>query len=204
MEAFLSLGVAFLLGSSAFAISKATFFDAAFCKPAYSAASATRIYNEVEKLAKPDMSFRTEAVYKLSADFGRQGFKTNEVIFAGTSVGVLIDGERADDLVWAYHLTQDGHGNLLGTATKSYGRPLQATAQPTPDMGIVSIIAHEPSALPGKILLACEFVSHAHLDAIKKLQGIEWVTEVSQRGPCAYHSEHYVQYGRFKRSRPYR
>jgi hypothetical protein len=170
----LSLGVvlSLALGSTASAFDKSTFFDAALCKPAYSAASATKMYNEAEKLAKADMSLMTAAVYKLSADFGRQGFKTKEVVFAGTSFGILVDGLRADDLAKTYHLTSDGFGNLLGTATKSYGRTLAKAEQPAADMGVVSVVARESSAFPGKTLLACEFVSHEDLEAMKSLQSL--------------------------------
>ncbi|TXI01791.1 MAG: hypothetical protein E6Q76_16595 [Rhizobium sp.] len=158
------------LGSGALAFETSAFFDAALCKPPYSTASATKIYNEVEKLAKADTSLMTAAVYKLSADFGKQGFKTNEVIFAGTSVGVLVQGLRADDLAKTYHLTTDGLGNLFGTATKSYGRALPKAEQPAAEMGIVSVVTRESAAFPGKTLLACEFVSHEDLEAMKSLQ----------------------------------
>ncbi|NEI74074.1 hypothetical protein GR212_31430 [Rhizobium lusitanum] len=172
ITASLSLGtiLALSLGSNALAFEKSTFFDAALCKPPYSSASATRMYDEAEKLAKADTSLMTAAVYKLPADFGRQGFEADEVVFAGTSFGVLVEGLRADDLAKSYHLSSDGLGNLFGTATKSYGRALAKAEQPAADMGIVSVIARESAAFPGKTLLACEFVSHEDLEAMKSLQ----------------------------------
>ena len=174
IAASLSLGVivSFVLGSSALAFDKPSFFDAALCKPAYSTATATTMYNEAEKLAKADTSNMTAAVYKMSADFGRQGFKTNEIVFAGTGFGVLVEGLRADDLAKTYHLTADGLGNLLGTATKSYGRPLSTAEQPAAEMGVVCVVARESAAFPGKTLLACEFVSHEDLEAMKSLQSL--------------------------------
>lgn len=171
-KAFLSLGAVFSLslGSSALAFDKATFFDAALCKPPYTTTSATKMYDEAEKLAKADTSLMTAAVYKLSADFGRQGFKTSELLFAGSSFGILIEGSRADDLAKTYHLKSDGLGTLLGAATKSYGRALSKADQPAAETGVVSVIARESAAFPGKTLLACEFVTHEDLEAMKKLQ----------------------------------
>ncbi|MGV1757373.1 hypothetical protein ACQZ6F_06070 [Rhizobium sp. A22-96] len=173
IKAFLSLSAVLSLsfGSSALAFDKATFFDAALCKPAYTTASATKMYDEAEKLAKADMSLMTAAIYKLPADFGRQGFKTSELVFAGSSFGVLVEGLRADDLAKAYQLKSDDLGSLLGTATKAYARALPKSAQPTADMGIVSIIARESAAFPGKTLLACEFVTNEDREAMKQLQG---------------------------------
>lgn len=172
MKAFLSLGAVFSLSlsSSALAFDKSAFFDAALCKPPYTTTSATEMYDEAEKLAKADTSLLTAAVYKLPADFGKQGFKTDELIFAGTSIGVLIEGLRADELAKIYHLKSDNLGNLLGTASKSYARALAKADQPAKDMGVVSVIARESAAFPDKTLLACEFATHEDLDAMKKLQ----------------------------------
>lgn len=172
VKAFSSLCVVFSLslGSSALAFDKTAFFDAALCKPPYTTDSATKMYNEAEKLAKADTSLLTAAVYKLSADFGRQGFKTSELVFAGSSFGILIEGARADDLAKTYRLKSDGLGTLLGAATKSYGRALSKADQPAADMGVVSVVARESVAFPGKTLLACEFVTHEDLEAMKKLQ----------------------------------
>lgn len=174
IAASLSLGivVSLTLGSSALAFDKSSFFDAALCKPPYSTATATKMYDEAEKLAKADTSLMTAAVYKMSTDFGRQGFKTNEIVFAGTSFGILVEGSRADDLAKTYHLTSDGLGNLLGTATKSYGRALPKAGQPAAEMGVVSVVARESAAFPGKTLLACEFVSHEDLEAMKSMQSL--------------------------------
>lgn len=172
MKTLLSLSavLSLSLGSNALAFEKAAFFDAALCKPAYSTKSAMTMYEEAEKLSKADTSLLTAAVYKLPADFGRQGFKTSELVFAGTSFGVLVEGLRADDLAKAYHLKSDGFGNLLGTATKSYGRTLSKAEQPAAEMGVVSVVARESSAFPGRTLLACEFVSNEDLEAMKQLQ----------------------------------
>lgn len=172
IKALLPLGVVLSIsfGSSALAFDRAAFFDAALCKPAYTTASATKMYDEAEKLAKADMSLLTAAVYKLPADFGRQGFKTSELFFAGTSFGVLVDGLRADDLAKSFHLKSDELGSLLGTATKSYARPLPKADQPDAETGTVSVVARESAAFPGKTLLACEFVTNEDREAMKQIQ----------------------------------
>ena len=146
------------------------FYDAALCKPAYTMDSATALYEAAEKLAKPDTSLLTAYVYKLPQDIGQDGFKTSEVVFAGTSVGVLVQGQQAEALAQRYQLKRDP-SNLMGTSTKGYARELPSTEQPLPDAGTVSIIARESAALPGKTLLACEFVSkedRAALEAYEK------------------------------------
>jgi hypothetical protein len=100
------------------------------------------------------------AIYKLPNQIDRDGFKSTEVFFASNAVGVLIEGERADDLAAKYGLKPET-SDLLGTATKGYSRELPADLQPEPGMagpGKVSIVARQGNALPGKTLLACEFV----------------------------------------------
>jgi hypothetical protein len=142
------------------------YYDAAICKPAYTMDSATTLYEAVEKLAKPDTSLLTAYVYTLPQELGEEGFKTKEVVFAGTSVGVLIEGEQADALAARYHLERET-SNLLGTSTKGYARALPPGEQPHPDTGTVSIIARESPSLPGKTLLACEFVSTEDRQALE-------------------------------------
>lgn len=146
------------------------FYDGALCNPPYTMQSATELYDAAEKLVKPDTSLLTAYVYKLPSDIGRDGFKTNEVVFAGSSVGVLIEGARAEELAARYQLEQE-KSSILGTSTKGFARVLPDAEQPTAEMGIVSIVARESDAIPGKTLLACEFVSHADLEALKNLEG---------------------------------
>ncbi|MGO7778487.1 hypothetical protein ACC741_39155, partial [Rhizobium johnstonii] len=70
------------------------------------------------------------------------------------------EGERADDLAAKYGLKAETT-DLLGTSTNGYSLELPADLQPEPGMagpGKVSIIARQGNALPGKTLLACEFV----------------------------------------------
>ena len=142
------------------------FYAAALCKPPYTAASATTLYEAAEKLAKPDTSLLTAYVYTLPEDLGQDGFKSQEVVFAGTSIGVLVQGLQADALAARYHLERE-RSSLLGASTKGYARALPPSQQPQPDAGTVSIIARESASLPGKTLLACEFVSNEDRDALE-------------------------------------
>lgn len=157
MKALISLSVAFSLSLawSALAFDRAAFFDAALCKPPYTTKSATKMYSEAEKLANADTSLLTAAVYKLPTDLGREGFETSELVFAGTSFGVLVEGLRADDLAKIFHLEKDDLGKLLGTTAKFYRRALTRDDQPATDMGVVSAIARESAAFSSEALLAC-------------------------------------------------
>ncbi len=142
------------------------FYDAAICKPPYSMDSATALYEAAEKLAKPDTSLLSAHVYKLPQELGQDGFKSNEVVFAGTSIGVLIQGEQAEALAQRYQLQRE-RSSLMGVSTKGYARELPADQQPQPDQGKVSIVARESASLPGKTLLACEFVWEADRKALE-------------------------------------
>lgn len=109
------------------------FFDAALCKPPYTMTSAMKIYDVVEALAKPDTSSLGAPIYKLPNQIDRDGFKSTEVFFASNAVGILVEGERADDLAAKYGLKPET-SDLLGTSTKGYSRELPADLQPEPGM----------------------------------------------------------------------
>lgn len=164
---FLSYAAAALLSGTAFTTpaSAIPFFDAALCKPPYTMDSATALYDAAEKLAKPDTSILTAYVYTLPQELGQDGFKSRQVIFAGTTVGILIEGSRVDELAERYHLIKERF-TLYGTSTKGYFRALPSDQQSQPDLGTVSIIARESASLPGKTLLACEFVLKADQQAL--------------------------------------
>jgi hypothetical protein len=155
------------------AASAEPFYDAALCKPPYTMDSATALYEAAEKITKPDTSLLTAYVYKLPDEIGQDGFSSKEVVFAGTTVGVLIQGSQADALAKHYQLKPE-RSSLFGTSSKGYARALPSAEQPLPDMGIVSIIARESPSLPGKTLLACELVmkeDQAALDRYEKTKG---------------------------------
>ncbi|MCZ7482868.1 hypothetical protein [Rhizobium rhizogenes] len=146
-------------GSAVAAETDPTFYDAALCNPPYSMTSATEIYDAAEKLAKPDTSSLGAAIYTLPFQIGRDGFETDEVFFANGAVGVLIKGQRADDLAAKYDLKPET-SDLMGTSSKGYARELSQDLQPPEGLagpGKVSIVAREGDALGGKTLLACEF-----------------------------------------------
>lgn len=145
------------------------FYDAALCKPPYTMDSATALYEAAEKLAKPDTSMLTANVYTLPRDLGQDGFKSRQVIFGGSTVGVLIEGLQADALAEHYHLAKE-RSTLLGTSIKGYALALPADQQPQSDLGTVSIIARESASLPGKTLLACEFVLKADQEALDRYE----------------------------------
>ncbi|MBX5165922.1 MULTISPECIES: hypothetical protein [unclassified Rhizobium] len=135
------------------------FFDAALCKPPYSMTSTMEIYDAAEALAKPNTSSLGAAIYKIPNQIGRDGFKSTEVFFSSNAVGILVEGERADDLAAKYGLKPES-SDLLGTSTKGYSRELPADQQPEAGLagpGKISIVARQGEALPGKTLLACEF-----------------------------------------------
>jgi hypothetical protein len=142
------------------ATSDPTFFDAALCDPPYSMTSATAIYDAAEKLAKADTSSLGAAIYKFPQQIGRDGFESDEVFFANSAVGILIQGLHADELAAKYDLKPET-SDLLGASSKGYARALPDELQPPVGLagpGKVSIVAREGEALAGKTLLACEFV----------------------------------------------
>ncbi|KJK18674.1 hypothetical protein UB46_33800 [Burkholderiaceae bacterium 16] len=166
MIAAIGCGAALLHGAAAAADGARPFFDAALCKPPYTTKTATALYEAAEKLAKPDLSRLGAAIYRLPQPIVQDGFASDEVVFAGTSVGVLVQGRQAEALAARYQLKQET-STLLGTATKGFTRALPAAQQPLPGLGTVSIVARESAALPGKTLLICELVSHQDAQALK-------------------------------------
>lgn len=149
------------VGDAVAAETDPTFYDAALCNPPYSMTSATAVYDAAEKLAKPDTSSLGAAIYKIPHSIGRDGFESDEVFFANGAVGVLIKGQRADELAAKYKLKPET-SDLMGTSSKSYTRALSAGLQPPEGLagpGKVSIVAREGGTLGGKTLLACEFVA---------------------------------------------
>ncbi|MCD1127467.1 hypothetical protein LPW36_15940 [Jinshanibacter sp. LJY008] len=142
------------------------FYDGAICQPPYTVDSATKLYEQAEKISKYELQGMA-AIYQMSENIGADGFETKEVFFAGTSVGVLIKGLRADDLAKQYQLKAED-ASFIG-ATKNYSRPLVDAQQPDKELGTVSIVARESESLPDKTVLMCEFVSHEDAKMMKEL-----------------------------------
>lgn len=145
------------------------FFGAALCQPPYSTGTATELYEAAEKLAKPDTSSLGAAIYPLPTPIQRDGFTASAVVFAGMSVGVLIDGEVAEKLSKHYNLTPE-RSRLLGASKLGFSRELPDDQQAMKEMGLISVVAREGAAMPGKTLLACEFVSTEDRRALESFE----------------------------------
>ncbi len=142
------------------------FFAAALCQPPYSMDSATRLYEAAEKLAKPDTSGLGAAIYHLPAPISQDGFVTQDVVFAGSSVGVLLEGQVAAQAAERYHLSPEA-SHLFGASTLGFARQLPDDQQGMAELGLISMIAREGPAMNGKTLLACEFVSNEDRQALE-------------------------------------
>jgi hypothetical protein len=134
------------------------FFGAAICQPPYSFDNAQALYEAAEKITKPDTSGFGAAVYRLSAPITRDGFTTQQVLFAGSAIGVLIDGEVAEKLAETYHLTPE-KTRLFGASSLGFARQLPDADQKMKDWGLISIVARQGPGLKGKTMLACELVT---------------------------------------------
>lgn len=99
-------------------------FNAALCKPPFTSDLMDSIYNTAKAAdPKPDESMLGAAVYRLPEPIHRDGFTTQQVVFVSTGIGVLVDGEVADQLAKRYQLTLE-KGNLLGASSVGYSRRL--------------------------------------------------------------------------------
>ncbi|EKS9795446.1 MULTISPECIES: hypothetical protein [Burkholderia] len=157
--------------------------SAALCKPAYSIAVADALYREVEKSAKAEM-YSGAAIYSLPNASEHDGFTARQLFVAGTSIGVLIDGERADALAAKYQLVKEDAGILMGYKennryatynqyTKGYARSIAIDGKSQVFIygvpGTIMIAARESKAFPGKTILACEFLSNYGRDNAKAI-----------------------------------
>lgn len=161
-----ALLVAALAAPSHAAAQTPDFLAAALCEPPYSTGNAMDLYEAAEKLAKPDTSSLGAAIYHLPAPIERDGFKTQDVVFAGMSVGVLLEGAVAAELGKRYALSAE-KSHLFGASTTGFARVLPEEQQGMKDLGLISIVAREGPAMPGKTLLACEFVSNEDRAALE-------------------------------------
>ncbi|BCQ38861.1 MULTISPECIES: hypothetical protein [Erwiniaceae] len=153
--------------TAATAADNSAFFDAALCKPAYTTKAASALYNEAEKVSKYQL-VGAMAVYPLTEAVVKDGYSTKAFVLAGTTYGVLVEGNKADELAKTYQLTPEPKNPMI-VATKSYIRVLADADQPSPEMGRVAITAREAQGIPGKTLLSCEFTSLADLEAMKAM-----------------------------------
>lgn len=146
------------------------FFGAALCQPPYSLGSATALYEAAEKIAKPDTSGLGAAIYHLRKPIERDGFVTQDVMFGGMAVGVLIQGEVAAQLAERYDLKPES-SRILGSSSLGFARQLPDADQGMKDMGLISVVARQGPALKGRTLLACEFVSDEDRATMEELEG---------------------------------
>jgi hypothetical protein len=158
----LSLGCGIILSTLAlpvFAdknIATSAFFDAAICKPPYSSRHANDLYDVAEKLGKPDRSSGA-AVYHLPTPIKKDGFVAQDVFFADTTIGVLVEGNVADKLAKHYNLAPESM-NVINMS--GFARRLADKHQNMKELGLISIVALKSNAFKDKTLLACQFVSN--------------------------------------------
>ncbi|WP_371763057.1 hypothetical protein [Massilia sp.] len=133
-----------------------SFFDAAICKPPYSSRHALDMYKAAEKLGKPDQSSGA-AVYHLPAPIKKDGFVAQDVLFAGSTIGVLVEGNVAEKLAKHYKLVPQDI-NIINMS--GFARQLPDAQQEMKELGLISLVALKSSAFKDKTLLACQFVSN--------------------------------------------
>jgi len=158
---------ALFASATAMAADTRAFFDAALCQPAYTTKAATALYDDAEKVSKYQM-VGIMAVYPLAEAVVKDGFSATDFVLAGSTYGVLIEGQKAEDLAKTFNLTKEAPNPMIA-ATKSYIRVLDDADQPSPEMGQVAITARESQIIPGKTLLSCEFTSLADLEVMKSM-----------------------------------
>jgi hypothetical protein len=166
--------IAFMLGciaspARAAAPAETDFFGAALCQPPYSITTATAIYEAAEKLAKPDTSSLGAAIYHLPAPVSRDGFVAQDVVFTGSSVGILVDGYVAAELAKRYDLEPE-KSHLFGTSSLGFSRLLPDAEQGMKGLGLISIVARQGPAMQNKTLLMCEFVSDEDRASMEELE----------------------------------
>ncbi|MPV58842.1 hypothetical protein CFB46_02630 [Burkholderia sp. HI2761] len=141
-------------------------FNAALCKPPFTSDLMDAIYNAAKAAdPKPDNSMLGAAVYRLPEPIRRDGFTTQHVVFVATGIGVLVEGEVADQLAKRYELTRE-KGHLLGASSVGYSRRLNVRG---PGGALILVSARQGPALKGNTLLACEMTSEEDIKALEQL-----------------------------------
>lgn len=114
----------FILPAASAGGRKVDSFAAVLCGPPYSIEAAMALYEEVKSPGQPDTSIMGTAIYHLPVAIHRGGFTGQALVFAGSSVGILLDGEVAQEAARRYDL-QPEKSHLLGAlkvTKKSYHR----------------------------------------------------------------------------------
>ncbi|AXF21864.1 hypothetical protein CUJ89_16095 [Burkholderia pyrrocinia] len=142
-------------------------FNAALCKPPFTSDLMDSIYNAVKATdPKPDESMLGAAVFRLPEPIRRDDFTTQHVVFVGTGIGVLVEGEVADRLAQRYQLAPE-KGHLLGTSSVGYSRRLTVRG---PGGALILVSARQGPALKGRTLLACEMTSEEDIKALERME----------------------------------
>ncbi|AOK05489.1 hypothetical protein LGM90_11985 [Burkholderia sp. AU28942] len=142
-------------------------FNAALCKPPFTSNLMDAIYNAAKAAdPKPDSSMLGAAVYRLPERIRRDGFTTQHVVFVATGIGVLVEGEVAEQLAKRYELTRE-QDHLLGASSIGYSRRLNVRG---PGGALILVSARQGPALKGRTLLACEMTSDEDIKALEQLE----------------------------------
>ncbi|KVR22252.1 hypothetical protein WK56_10820 [Burkholderia ubonensis] len=142
-------------------------FNAAICKPPFTSDLMSAIYDTVKAAdPKPDESMLGAAVFRLPEPIRRDGFTTQNVVFTSTGIGVLVEGEVADQLAQRYKLAPE-KGHLLGASSVGYSRRLTVRG---PGGALILVSARQGPALKGKTLLACEMTSEEDIKALEQME----------------------------------
>lgn len=140
-----------------------SFFDAAICQPPYSSKHASEIYDAAEKLGKP-IRLSGAAIYHLPTPLKRDGFVAHDVVFASSTIGVLIEGNVAEKLAKHYDLAPEKL-NIINMS--GFARQLPDDEQNLIELGLISIVALKSNVFKDKTLLACQFVSNQDRENMK-------------------------------------
>lgn len=132
------------------------FFDAALCKTPYSTRHVLNLYEAAEKLSKVDKSSGA-AVFHLSAPIKKNGLVAQDVVFASSTVGVLVEGNVAEKLAKQYNLAPE---EINITGMTGYTRQLPDAQQGLKELGLIYLVALVSGEFKDKTLLGCQFVSN--------------------------------------------
>ena len=96
-------------------------------------------------------------MYHLPAPIKKDGFVAQDVLFAGSTIGVLVEGNVAEKLANHYKLVPQDI-NIINMS--GFARQLPDAQQEMKELGLISLVALKSSAFKDKTLLACQFVSN--------------------------------------------
>lgn len=169
LKSFLSFAIvsSFAMAAGAAPSDAKTVLDAAVCKPPYSLDSSLKFYESAERMAKREL-VDFIAVYKLKNPItSKDGLKTQALVVANNSYGILLDGSQAEALAARFQLKPERRSVLRAAIIKGYSRALAEAEQPSPETGVVSLAVREIHSFPGKTMLICEMLTHSEIKALQ-------------------------------------